>query len=603
MDAVIRSPLIISILVLLFVLGLDAGAQSSADRDRLRMAQTYERSGDLRSAARLYQELHASSPTLDSYFQGVVRSLSGLQQYASLAPVVEEQMKIAPSVNTAILAGTLYARLGDMTAAENWWKKAIELSDDDETTHLMIGAEQSQLMLHAMALRSYKAARSINGDALAYCDEIGQLSAVTGDLKTAAREAVAMYGLDGDLVRVQRRLSILLSYDGGAEAISTELDLMTNNSTDVLRLRQWFYRQSKAWQKALDVTAQLDQMTKQRGQELLLFADGARMDDQYDVAIEAYSIIMKENSEQRYRMSAAYGSARALEQKLRRTDKITHQEAKIVVERYDDIISQYGQHPIAAEALYHSAILEDDVIGNMDGARERLMRLLNQWKGTTVSSDGALRLADIYLAMGRDADAISTLRGLASGPSVIVSDRADLARLRLADLFLWNGNLDSARSYYAPLAAITGSVASNDALDRLLLINLAQDDSATVIAIASAEGLLVRRHYRDAALQFVQAAASAKDNDLRDRARMNGAVAFIELHDDVSAEPLLVEILKGIPETIYGDRSLSLLADIQVRRGDTPSALKILNSLLVNYPRSILVPGVRDRIRVLRGDA
>ena len=109
MDAVIRSPLIISILVLLFVLGLDAGAQSSADRDKLRMAQTYERSGDLRSAARLYQELHASSPTLDSYFQGVVRSLSGLQQYASLAPVVEEQMKIAPSVNTAILAGTLYA--------------------------------------------------------------------------------------------------------------------------------------------------------------------------------------------------------------------------------------------------------------------------------------------------------------------------------------------------------------------------------------------------------------------------------------------------------------------------------------------------------------
>ncbi|MBL0320989.1 MAG: hypothetical protein IPP80_01165 [Ignavibacteria bacterium] len=472
MGAVIRSPLTISVLILLVVLGLDAGAQSSSDRDKLRMAQTYERSGDLRSAARLYQELHASSPSLDSYFQGVVRSLSGLQQYASLAPVVEEQMKIVPSVNTAILAGTLYARLGDMTAAENWWKKAIDLSDDDETTHLLIGAEQSQLMLHAMALRSYKAARSINGDALAYCDEIGQLSAVTGDLKTSAREAVAMYGLDGDLVRVQRRLSILLSYEGGAEVIATELDMMTSNSPDVLRLRQWFYRQTRTWKKALDVTAQLDQLTKPRGQELLLFADGARMDDQYDVAIEAYTIIMKENSDQRYRMSAAYGSARALEQKLRRTDKITQQEAKNVIERYDDIIKQYGQHPIAAEALYHSAILEDDVLGNMDGARDRLMRLLNQWKGTTVSSDGALRLADIYLAMGRDADAISTLRGLASGPSVIVSDRADLARLRLADLFLWNGNLDSARSYYTPLAATTGSVASNDALDRLLLINL-----------------------------------------------------------------------------------------------------------------------------------
>lgn len=592
----------ILVLGLMLVFGREASAQSSTDRDKLRMAQTYERSGDFRNAARLYQELHASSPSLDSYFQGVVRSLSGLQQYAALAPLVVEQMKIAPSVNTAILAGTLYGRLGDMTTAESWWKKAIDLSEDDETTHLLIGAEQSQLMLHALALRSYKAARSINGDALAYCDEIGQLSAVTGDLKTAAREAVAMYGLDGDLVRVQRRLSILLSYEGGPAAIATELDAMTSNSPDVLRLRQWYYRQTKSWKQALEVTAQLDALTKPRGQELLLFADGARMDDQYDVAINAYTIIMKDVSELRYRMSAAYGSARALEQKLRRTEKITPEEARNVVARYDDIISQYGQHPIAAEALYHSAILLDDVLGDMDGARERLMRLLNQWKGTTVSSDGALRLADIYLAMGRDGDAVSTLRGLANGPSVLVSDRADLARLRLADLFLWNGNLDSASAYYTPLAATTGSVASNDALDRLLLINLAQDDSSTVIAIAAAEGLLARRHYRDAALLFVQAATTAKDNDLRDRARLNGAVAFIELNDDVSAEPLLVEILKGIPETIYGDRSMSLYADIQVRRGDTPGALKTLNSLLVNYPRSILVPSVRDRIRVLRGD-
>jgi len=599
----IRNHITMLVCCLLLLMGLDVRAQSSADRDKLRMAQTYERSGDLRNAARLYQELHAESPSLDSYFQGVVRSLSGLQQFAALAPVVEEQMRIAPSVNTAILAGTLYARTGDQEKAQLWWKKAIDLSDDDETTFLLIGAEQSQLMLHALALGSYKSARAINGDPLAYCDEIGQLSAMTGDLKTAAREALAMYGSDGDLVRVQRRLSVLLSYESGSATIAAELELMTGNSPDVLRLRQWFFRQTRSWQKALEVTALLDELSRPRGQELLLFADGARMDDQYDVAISAYQILMKDVKDERYRISAAYGSARALEQKLRTTQKITPQEAQAVIDRYDDIISQYGKHPISAEALYHSAILQDDVLGQMDHARDRLMRLLNQWRGTTVSSDGALRLADIYLAMGRDDDATATLRSIANGPSVLVSDRSDLARLRLADLFLWNGNLDSASAYYSPLAANTGSVASNDALDRLLLINLAQDDSSTVIAIAAAQGLLVRRAYRDAAVRFTQAAASAKDNELRDRARLHAAIAYIELNDDVTAEPLLQEILTSIPETIYGDRSLQLLADIQVRRGDTQGAVKTLNSLLVNYPRSILVPSVRDRIRVLRGDA
>ena len=166
----------------------------------------------------------------------------------------------------------------------------------------------------------------------------------------------------------------------------------------------------------------------------------------------------------------------------------------------------------------------------------------------------------------------------------------------------WKGNLDSSKLLYEPLAEITGSVASNDALDHLLLINLAQEDSAAVVSIARAEGLMVRRSYREAAVLFSQASKSASQGELRDRAALNAAKAYLDLDDDTSAEPLLQSIVNGIPETIFGDRALSLKADIQVRRGDKKGALLTLDSLLVNYPRSILVPTIRDRIRVLRGD-
>ncbi|MCX6140045.1 MAG: tetratricopeptide repeat protein [Candidatus Kapabacteria bacterium] len=578
-------------------------AQQSLERDNLRMAQTYERNGDFRNAARLYQELYAQSPKSELYFQGVVRSLSGLQQFASLVPMVDERMRIAPSVTTAILAGTLNAQVGKLEKAQEWWAKAIELSDDDETTNLLIGAEQSQLLLHKQALASYLAARKIDGESTSYGDEISQLYAINGDLEAATKEALAVYATDGDLVRLQRRLSVLLSYEKGPALVGSQLDGMASSSPDVLRLQQWFYRQTKSWQRALTVTAKLDAMSNPRGQELLLFADAARMEEQFDISIAAYGMIMKEAPDKRYHMSAAYGSARALEQKLRGSKSISPVEARAIVARYDEIIDQYAQHPIAAEALYQSAILEDDVIGNMDAARERLMRLQNQWRGTTVSSEGALRLADIYLVMGKDRDAETLLHSIVNGPSVIVTDRREMASLRLADLAFWRGELDSAQALYKPLAANIGSDASNDALDHLLLIDLAQEDSASVVSIAIAEGLIIRRRYREGAIRFADAAKSATDSELRDRARMNAAKAYFDLQEDETAEPLLREIIANIPDTIYGDRALSLLADHQVRIGDKQGALQTLNSLLVHYPRSILVPTVRDRIRVLRGDA
>ncbi len=594
--------IILHLLVGLVVLDGSVWAQG-VDREKLRMAQTFERTGDMRGAARIYQELHATDPRNDAYFQGVVRSLSALQQYAALLPLVEQQATRAPSLQTFILAGTLNSRVGNMAKAETWWAEAMKQADDRENAYVMIGQEQMQLNLHAQALASYRSARALNSNSTAYAEEIARLCALTGDIAASAREVVALYGAEGDIIQAQRQLSILLASDGGANAIAVELARLPDTYADVLRLKQWFYRQTKNWKAALGITEKLDEQSRQRGQELLLFADGARSDDQYDVAVEAYAIVLREVKDERMRMSAAYGSARALDQKLRSARTIGPDEARTLVERYDEIIERYGQHPIAADALYHAAVLEDEVLQNTDRARDRLMRLLNTWRGTTTWIDAALRLADIYLAMRRDAEAVNVLRMVLATPQNVATDRRDLARLRLGDLHFWEGNLDSARTYFLPLAETPGSLASNDAIDRLLLIDLAQDDSTAVKTIAAAEGMLVRRSYMDAGRTFASAAAATRDAELRDRALYNGALAYVRAGSDSLARPLIEEILPSIPESIFGDRALVLVADILQRRGDVQGALQALDALLVNYPRSILVPNARERIRRLRGDA
>ena len=84
---------------------------------------------------------------------------------------------------------------------------------------------------------------------------------------------------------------------------------------------------------------------------------------------------------------------------------------------------------------------------------------------------------------------------------------------------------------------------------------------------------------------------------------MRAAEVALMMRDDSLALMPLRTIAERIPETIWGDRVLMRLAEIEERRGDVAAAMQALNALLVAYPRSIFVPAARDRIRKLRGDS
>lgn len=573
------------------------------DSEKYRIAMAYERTGDFRNAARLYQELHAADPSNDSYFSGVVRSLSGLGQYAALLPLAEKKANATRSPDDAILVGTLYARQNKLDNARSWWEKARSLSDDDESIIVRIGKDQMELFLHADALESFLAARVRNGAANAYADEVFKLRSASGDVSGAVADVLAAFANDGDEVAAERRLSMLLSFDGGQNIIAESLSELPRSSVRNLRLSAWFFRETKRWKDAFDVISQIDQRSAVPGSELLMFAEGARSSEQYDVALMAYDEVARRSKEANMVMTAAFGSVRSLELRLRGAVTVTPPEARDVIRRYDEIISRYGNNPLVADALYFSALLYDDVLHEMDPARDRLLRLVNTWKSSPRSVDAALRLADMYLAMNQDDRAREVLNGVITGPKGLVGDRADMARIRLADILLWNGQLDSAKALYSPLAETSGSIASNDAIDRLLLLNLALDDSASVKAIARAEGLIVRRRHADAVKELEAVISRIRDLDLRDRSLLLCARSCLANGDSARAGEHLKKIIELNPDSIYGDRAIWLYADLVASRNEPQRAAQILETILRNYPRSIIVPDARERIRRLRGES
>jgi len=72
--------------------------------DKYQLALTYEQQGDFRNAARLFQELYSEHPEQLVYFQGVARSLTALQRYQELMPLIEIELGKRQTIDVLCLA-------------------------------------------------------------------------------------------------------------------------------------------------------------------------------------------------------------------------------------------------------------------------------------------------------------------------------------------------------------------------------------------------------------------------------------------------------------------------------------------------------------------
>jgi len=568
------------------------------------MAEAYERSGDVRSAARIYQELYEAQPSNDIYYRGVVRTLITLGQEQSLRPIVEQRLQRQPDTRTSALAARLAWKTGDTVRAEELWRKAVELGEGSSDVYDMIAIDQRELGLYQRAINSLLKSRNIVGADDTHARELAALYTVVGDVRRAMEEILRHYQRARDVNNVRGLISALMTTEESIGIVRSVLEAQSEDETIFLPIRQWFARETKDWETALRLTISLDEARNVRGQDILAFADGARADGRYDIALRAYEQVRNHpQASQGAVLSAAYGTARTLEARFRAGERPDPDEAKTIIELYKTIVREHPNSGLSAEALLQTARLQLDPLADNVSAIETLQRLINGFRGTVPAAEGQLLQARVFLGNRQFEPALAAVVDLSRMNQTHVANQRDRAELLLADILLVTGRRDSAAVVYQKLASNPSSVAANDALERSLLLTFAIDDSAGVAQFLKGFAANLTNDHVGAAEEFQKAATIARDRELKDRSYLEAAESLVRRGNDSNAEPLLRPLTERAPECIFGDRAYWLLADIAVRRGDIPSALHHLGNLLVNYPRSILVSDARERIRRLRGDA
>lgn len=570
--------------------------------DKFKLAQSYEQNGDYRNAARVYQELYANSPT-DQNFQGVVRSLMGLQQYSSLQPLVDERLKKFPSLELYCLEAQLFWRIGKTSDAEKSWETAISMATKNPFDFQYIASSQTALRLSEKAITTLLYGRKQLDRPTVYADELSQLYAATGNYEKGISEVMTIFNASKNTALAQGRLSALMATPKGKEFVGLALEnAASSGDYATQKLYLWFLRESKNYNRALEVSEKIDRTNSLQGRELLEFAEITSRDNQYDISLKAFGIVIDRGKNTPNFLPAMYGYARTLDNRLQSSNKLSETDINGVIDRYRTIIAQFPNNQMSADCQYHIGVLAFERLNDFSLAEKELKRLIQNFKGFPIVASGMVKLGELYVMQDKTEEAEKIFAQTVRDYTNTNLSQADKAAFLLAELEYYRGAIDSAKEHYMVLAARTDADVANDALERLTLIDQNKNTLDTLKAFAAAEFKERQHKDNEAVTLFKQVVDLAPESDLAEQSLLRCAVINSQRGQFSSEREFLTTLLTKYPDTIYGDKALLSIGDSYAQEGNKLAAIQALTDLLAKYPRSIHLNEAREKIRKLRGD-
>src|SRR5258706_8535597 len=143
---------------------------------RLRLAQSYEHTGDFEAALKLYQELFKKDSTNYLLADAIRRMDMQLKRYDDAIVLVEKIIHSAPNdVNMVAQLGAIYYLKSDEPKAGETWERAIAISPKQQTTYALVASSMTQNRLFDRAIVIYQRGRTACNDPALFTADIAYL--------------------------------------------------------------------------------------------------------------------------------------------------------------------------------------------------------------------------------------------------------------------------------------------------------------------------------------------------------------------------------------------------------------------------------------------
>lgn len=577
----------------------------SVHEQKFQLGRSYEQSGDLESAERLYGEVARAIPENKVYFEAYVNLLKSQEKYDKLLPFVQSRIDIYQSIEIMNLYAELNWRAGKIDIAEEFWKTNMEKYKSSPEVYETIAQTQVNLRLYPKAAATLLAGRKALDSDNAFSNSLSKVYMSMGDYEKGTDEVLALLRSTQDIALAQGRLYAFMTNDNAIDYIDSKLAKTVSGNDEnflLLELYSWFLNTTGRHDKALDIVIRLDRAKKSSGRDILMFGNNALQAGNYNVAIEAFSELIKRGKQNPYAPSAMYGISRTQEVMLLNKGKMTDSEIKELIGSYMKVIEEYPQSNNAAESYYRIASIYAEIPDKRDEAVEMLDLLSKKFSNSRVNHKGINLRGDILIKQGKLEKAKETYTTLVEGPRSILDEEKRRALFMVGEIDFMRGYPDSALAIYQILTNFLESDAANDALARMYLINQNLQFQKALLIYANAELLKFQDKDDKAIKQYQSAATTAVGTPLAELAIIEIADIHYEQSRYIEARQMYQRVIDEFPQSIYHDYCLLQIGMAFFKEDKLVEAKQYFNEILVKYPKSIYLEEARKKIREIRRD-
>ncbi|MEM1095899.1 MAG: tetratricopeptide repeat protein [Bacteroidota bacterium] len=584
---------------------------------RYQLAESYLRAAQYERAITILEDLYRASPQSNVFFERLKEAYESIKRYDDALALVDQQLARTPNaLGLADKARILYLK-GDEMGAFDTWQSAIATSPENRNVYRVVFISMRELRLFDKGIEILEQGREALANPALFQNDLAYMYGLTGQFEKALTEYLALISEnERQLGFVRARLSPLLDNPG---ALETGIALAERRIREApmnhayRELLGWMYMEAQRYPDAFNTYLALDRLQQAEGRILLNFAKGVAAADAFDTALEAYTEILTRYPTAALAPEVRFGIAQMHERRAEAAseqaydamaNRIPAPNYEQALETYRDFLQRHPNHPFYPDALRRIGQLQQNIFRDLGAAEATLNEVIARYPSSTAAEQAAFELGEIALIRG-DLEQARIRFGRVED-ELRIGELAEQARLELAYLHYFKGEFDAASTIASAIDENTSTDIANDAITLKLLLseNRGPDSLSTLLQAYAAVELLERQQRPDDALTAAEALMPrAGGHPIDDDLRFLRATLLRDQGDAEAAHQAFGEIVLMYPQSYLADRSLfaraNLLADALGRPDD---AIAVLTTLLNTYPGSLLIPDVRAKLRVLRGD-
>ncbi|MCY4158057.1 MAG: tetratricopeptide repeat protein [Bacteroidetes bacterium] len=578
------------------------------DASRYQLALSYIRGMQFDQAIAVLRELHVEYPERPIFFEKLKEAYVNTKEYENAIKLLDEEILRRDEEQRPVLeaerAQLLYLS-GDEPAAMKAWYAMVESAFSTETAYRIAYNSMIQVRLLVQAIDLLINGRQKIGNQHLFQVEVAYLYNLTGQHELATQEYLDLLALnDRQLNYVKGRLARDLQQDGALESAIRVTQKYISIEPELQQFRNllaWLYEENGDFELAYNELLFLETEAEASGHGIFQFALRAAEAGAYSTAGKAFQNVLGTYPEEDISVEARLGIATMYRLQGERSAQPS-EYYQMALEAYENFLSDFPEHHQTPSVMAQIAHLYQDIFRNRDSARYVLSKLATEYADSPVGHQAQFDLGRLAIEEGnldRAKEIFSQLSDHAEG------ELSAHAKFEEALIYFYSGKFEITQSLLnSSIRQSTDKEIANDAIAlRVLLLENPPLDSTNQALMSYAKArLLLRQHKIDETVKASQDILSHWGQyPIADETQFLLAEALLINKQFDEALVVFEEFSRLHPQSPLRDHSLFYYAEIlETVRGDTAKALQAYNDFLIQFPGSLLVGKVRERIWALR---